>query len=84
MTEFASLRDALDSLREAQNEYADDVTRFVVSVEERFTTEARLYDELRDDMHALANRVETLVRVVMADPSDVAGSVIRLHGGDAA
>jgi uncharacterized coiled-coil protein SlyX len=32
--------------------------------------------ELRDELHAVANRVESLTRAVMADPAEVAQAIV--------
>jgi hypothetical protein len=32
--------------------------------------------ELRDELHAVANRVESLTRAVMADPAEVAAAIV--------
>lgn len=60
--QYDSLHDALVSLADDQSRYADDVSRFVERVNDRFQTEERLIAELRDDLHALANRLEALTR----------------------
>lgn len=60
--QYDSLHDALVSLADDQSRYADDVARFVERVNDRFQTEERLIAELRDDLHALANRLEALTR----------------------
>ena len=36
-------------------------------------------DELRDDLHAVANRVETLTRAMMIDAGEVAEKMIAAH-----
>ena len=56
------LHDALIRLSEAQDENHAAVQRFVMDVHDRFEAEGRLIDELRDDLHALANRLEALTR----------------------
>jgi len=53
---------ALLDLGDAQADHFASVGRFVESVEERFKTEERLIAELRDDLHALANRIEAATR----------------------
>ena len=54
---------------------------------------AKLWDgnaELRDDLHAVANRVESLTRALMASPADVAAAIVhesnvrRISGDDVA
>jgi hypothetical protein len=60
--QYDSLHDGIVALGESQEHYAEAVQRLVESVEERFATEERLYAELRDDLHALANRLEALTR----------------------
>ena len=60
--QYDSLHDGIVALGASQERYADAVQRLAESVEERFATEERLYAELRDDLHALANRLEALTR----------------------
>ena len=56
------LLDALVRLDRAQDDHFAAVQRFSAAVDERFEAEGRLIAELRDDLHALANRVESLTR----------------------
>ena len=60
--QYDALHDGIVALGESQERYADAVQRLAESVEERFATEERLYAELRNDLHTLANRLEALTR----------------------
>lgn len=72
MTEFASLRDALDALRDAQQDYARTVERFVAATEARLETHEHVADDLRDDLYVVANRVESLFRAAAVHDGDTA------------
>lgn len=64
VTEFASLRDRLDALVESHESYTRTVNRMFTAS----TIDSKeLWDEiadLRDDLHGVANRVESLFRTV--------------------
>ena len=60
--QYDALHDGIVRCLEAQDAHNKAVERFVESVEDRFATEERLISELRDDLHALANRLEALTR----------------------
>ena len=60
--QYDALHDGIVRCLEAQGAHNKAVERFVESVEDRFATEERLISELRDDLHALANRLEALTR----------------------
>lgn len=62
--QYDSLHDALLALQQAQDEHGRAVERFVTSTAERFAVEEVIIAELRDDLHAVANRLETLTRAV--------------------
>lgn len=84
MADIQWLEDALGELKDSQAHYADSVTRFVLATHQ---DSRQLWDEiadLRDDLHAVSNRVESLMRAVMADPKDVADAILRAERGDAA
>ena len=66
--QYDSLHDALVALQAAQDDYRDTVQRFVTSTAERFAAAERREAELRDDLHAVANRVEALTRTKADDP----------------
>ena len=60
--QYDSLHEGIVALGESQERYADAVQRMAESVEARFAEEGRIISELRDDLHALANRLEALTR----------------------
>ena len=59
---FDSLHASLEALRRDLDEYSEQVRRFVVASAESVATQDRTISELRDDLHAVANRVESLTR----------------------
>ena len=64
MTEFASLREALDALRESQDEYARAVSRFVTGASIDSREQWEDIADLREELHGVANRVESLFRTL--------------------
>lgn len=83
VTDFASLRDALDDLRTDLDAYSRTVSRGLAGVQ---LDTRELWDDiadLRDDLGTVSHRVESLMRAVMADPKDVADAIIRHEGGGA-
>lgn len=61
---YEALHDALVVLGNAQDDHFAAVQRMAESVARRFQEEERIVSELRDNLHALANRVEALTRAV--------------------
>jgi hypothetical protein len=57
-----SLEALLDALRRDLDSYNDTVARFVSSTAESFAVHDGLVSELRDDLHGVANRVESLTQ----------------------
>jgi hypothetical protein len=75
MSEYEALRSDMADLGGAMSSYAGSVNRHADAVAAEF---ARLWAdnaELRDELHAVSNRVEALTRAVMADPAEVADRV---------
>jgi hypothetical protein len=72
MSEYEALRSDLDGLASSMERYAAAVSTYT----EAATGEIqRLWADnaaLRDDLHALANRVETLTRARLTEPAEVA------------
>lgn len=60
--QYDSLHDGIVRALDAQTKHNEAVERFVQAVDEQFAREERLIAELRDDLHALANRLEALTR----------------------
>ena len=65
MTEFASLREALDALRESQDEYARAVGRFITGQQIDHKELWAEIEDLRDDLHAVANRIEGVAKFAL-------------------
>jgi len=72
MSEYEAIRSDLDALASSMKRYAAAVGTYT----EAATGEIkRLWADnaaLRDDLHALANRVETLTRARLTEPAEVA------------
>jgi hypothetical protein len=72
MSEYESLRNDLDGIAGSMERYAGAVSMFT----EAATSEIkRLWAdnaELRDDLHAVSNRLEALTRALTTDPAEVA------------
>ena len=75
--DFDSLREDFARTFEAIGRQGDAVARFCDAATDENGRQWQAIADLRDDLHALANRVESLTRAVMADPHDVADAVIR-------
>jgi cytochrome c556 len=76
VSEYESLRDALMRGNELQTAHNEAVHRYA---DENNRQHAEIWQdmaELRDELHAVANRVETLTRAVIADPAEVAQAIV--------
>jgi hypothetical protein len=76
VSDFTELRDDLAAIAKAVDGYS---TTAVSHLLEQSRQIDRLWTdsaELRDEINAVANRVESLTRAVMADPSDVARAIV--------
>ena len=58
--QYDSLHDGLEALRRDLEDYSETVQRFVTNTAETFAAAERDRAELRDELHAVANRVENL------------------------
>jgi hypothetical protein len=72
VSEYESLRKDIEEVGAAMARYAGAVSTHVDAI--RITTDQLWADnaELRDELHALANRVETLTRARLTEPAEVA------------
>src|SRR5438094_9521572 len=71
---IADVLDSVISWGAMTNRYADAVNEQV----------AKLWEdnaELRDELHALANRIETLTRARLVEPAEVAAKIIEARPG---
>jgi hypothetical protein len=79
VSDFDSLREDFAGAFTAINDYAQAQRRHA----QLMTAEVeRLWEDnaaLRDDLHALANRVEALTSFVVADPAEVAAKIVTLR-----
>ena len=66
--QFDSLHDGLEALRRDLDSYDESVRRFVTATAEHFAALDRVDAELRDDLHAVAIRVEALTRQPLGVP----------------
>ena len=81
MSEFESLRDDIAAIGKALDGYN---TTAVHHLLEQSTQIDRLWAdnaELRDELHALANRIETLTRARLVEPAEVAAKIIEVRPG---
>lgn len=62
MSAEPTLADLLRNLTESVDEYQDVVNRMFELHSDRIDLGERISSELRDDLHAVANRVESLIR----------------------
>lgn len=69
--QFDSLHDGLEALRADMESYSKSVQHFVEFTTSTFVEAERRECELRDDLHAVANRVESLTRLI-ANPFEEA------------
>jgi len=76
MSEYEALRKNIEDVGEAVASYARTVNTHVDAI--RICTDQLWADnaELRDEINAVANRVENLTRAVMADPAEVAQAIV--------
>jgi hypothetical protein len=76
MSEYEALRNDLDGIAKGLEHYSDTAVRHLL---EQSTQIDRLWAdnaELRDELHALANRVETLTRARLTEPAEVAARMV--------
>jgi hypothetical protein len=76
VSEYESLRNDLEQIAVMLGNYSSTVNRYVVAVDE---DSRRLWDDnaaLRDELHAVANRVENLTRALTTDPAEVAAKIV--------
>ena len=78
LASFAGLADSLES-------YHETVNRLVDAVDQSFARQERLTAELRDDLHAVVNRVENLAQAaaLRSDLDDLRLEVLDARGHDA-
>lgn len=76
MSEYTELRDEIVTVMDSVTEYARAVTRHGDALAEQVGKLWKDQAELRDELHAVANRVESLTRAVMADPAEVAAAIV--------
>lgn len=76
MSDFDSLREDVAGLGESFASYSNSVTRYIQANELELQ---RLWSDnaaLRDEIHAVANRVEALTAFVVSDPAEVAAKIV--------
>jgi predicted translin family RNA/ssDNA-binding protein len=76
MSEYEGLREDIAMVADSLARYSSTVGRATGSHDLEIR---KLWDEqaeLRDEINAVANRVESLTRAVMADPAEVAAAIV--------
>jgi len=76
MDTFETLERDLLSIMDSVNEWGKTTNRYAAAVNEQV---AKLWEdnaELRDELHALANRVEALTRARLTEPAEVAERIM--------
>lgn len=71
MSEYEALRNDLDGIAKGLEHYSDTAVRHLL---EQSTQIDRLWADnaaLRDELHAVANRLENLTRAIVTAPADV-------------
>jgi hypothetical protein len=84
MSEYEALRKDIEEVAVAMAGYAGAVSKHVDAVHVTFDQLWADNAELRDELHALANRVETLTRARLTEPAEVAERMVfvcRLNPG---
>lgn len=85
MSEYTELQDAILTAMDAVIANGKAVNRYADVVNEQVAQLWADNAELRDELHAVANRVESLTRGLLADPAEVAQAIVndanrnRLH-----
>ena len=77
MSDFDSLREDLAATLAAVEGNGAAVQRFAESTERETAALWRANAELRDDLHAVANRVEMLTRALGTSPEEVAKAMLQ-------
>jgi hypothetical protein len=76
MSDFDSLREDFAAAFQAIEHSGETTTRAIASI---FEEQRKLWADnaaLRDDLHALANRVETLTRAHLTEPAETAARMV--------
>jgi hypothetical protein len=80
MSEYEALRKDLDGIASSMSRYAAAVAVYTEVATDEIKALWKDNAELRDELHALANRVETLTRARLTEPTEVAEAVVkRMH-----
>ena len=77
MSDFDSLREDLNVVMEAMNRYSGAVAHYVDVSSDQIRDLWADNAELRDELHALANRVESLTRARLTEPAEVAEAMVQ-------
>jgi hypothetical protein len=76
MSEYEALRKDLDGIASSMSRYAAAVAVYTEVATDEIKALWKDNAELRDELHALANRVETLTRARLTEPAEVAERII--------
>jgi uncharacterized protein YfcZ (UPF0381/DUF406 family) len=76
MSEYEGLRSEIMTVMDSLNEYGRTVNRYMAVVNDQVTALWADNAELRDEINAVANRLENLTRAVTTDPAEVAAAIV--------
>lgn len=76
MNEYEGLRSEIMTVMDSLNEYGRTVNRYMAVVNDQVAAVWADNAELRDELHAVANRLESLTRAVTTDPAEVAAGIV--------
>jgi uncharacterized coiled-coil protein SlyX len=77
VSEYEALRTEIERMGTSYVGYAAAVDRYAEVVNEQVAALWADNAALRDELHAVANRLENLTRAIMADPAHVPESLLR-------
>jgi uncharacterized protein YaaN involved in tellurite resistance len=72
MSEYESLRTEIERMATSYVAYAEAVDRYAAVVNEQVAALWADNAELRDELHAVSNRLENLTRYIVTAPAEVA------------
>jgi uncharacterized coiled-coil protein SlyX len=76
MSEYEALRTEIERMGTSYVAYASAVDRYAEVVNEQVAALWADNAELRDELHAVANRLENLTRAITTEPAEVAAMVV--------
>ena len=76
MSEYESLRSEIERMGSSYGNYAAAVDRYAEVVNGQVAGLWADNAELRDELHAVANRLENLTRAITTSPAEVAAAIV--------